>query len=267
MELIKFLDEYSFVFSLGYTIITAVVGFFVGRIFLEIKKFKIRKCLSLTKKQCKIILPSYNEKLHNKKEMIPVCPIGDIKAASNVIDLIHETGLYSHQQSVLYESNYADSIENYNVFCIGGSLANQYSYDLFQQFFPEFKIYASAEKIQTNPNKISSNHFVENESKKGFCWGTSFDEQFLINNDERYAIIVKLSDEDFLVKNHGTVHILFGNGVEGTLAISKYLLHSYKDLYKKVKRKKHYFIAFKIKRSTGMINPNSFVDLTDKMFN
>ena len=36
--------------------------------------------------------------------------------------------------------------------------------------------------------------------------------------------------------------------------------------YKKVKGKKHYFIAFKIKRYTGLIDPNSFVDLTDEMF-
>ena len=93
-----------------------------------------------------------------------------------------------------------------------------------------------------------------------------FNEEFLNNDDERYAIIVKLSGEDFNIENHGTVHILFGNGIEGTLAISQYLLKNYKDLYKIVKRKKHYFIAFKIKTSTGMIDSKSFVDLTDKMF-
>lgn len=91
-------------------------------------------------------------------------------------------------------------------------------------------------------------------------------EKFVVSMDERYVIIVRLSREDFHRKNQGTVHILFGNGVEGTLAASKYLLHDYKDLYKKVKRKKHYFIAFKIKRYTGLIDPNSFVDLTDEMF-
>ena len=84
--------------------------------------------------------------------------------------------------------------------------------------------------------------------------------------DERYAIIVKLSKEDFKSKDHGTVHILFGNGVEGTLAVSRYLLFNYRDLNKLVASKKHYFIAFKVKRKTGIIDTNSFIDLTDRMF-
>lgn len=266
MKYIEFFDKYSFVFSLGYTIIVALIGFLIGKIFPEIQKYKIKKCLSLKKKECKIILPNYDKKLHNKKDTIPVCPIGDIKAMFNIIDLLHTTGLYPHQQSIIYESSYSDSLENYNIFCIGGSLANQYSYDLFQQFFPKFKLYASEEKIKTNPNRIPYSHFVTSTEKKGFCWGNSSDKEFLINMDERYAIIVKLSDKDFHIKNHGTVHILFGNGIEGTLAISKYLLHNYKDLYKRVKKRKHYFIAFKIKLDTALIDPNSFVDLTDKMF-
>lgn len=233
---------------------------------LIIKKYEIKKCLSLGKKGCKIILPNYGKKLHNKIDIIQMCPIGDIKAASNIIDLIHTSGLYSHQQSIIYEWNYFDAFENYNVFCVGGSLANPYSYDLFQQFFPEFKIYASEERIRTNPNRIPPSHFVVNESKLGFCWGNPPDGEFLINADERYAIIIKLSNEDFGNKNHGTVHILFGNGIEGTLAISKYLLHDYKDLYKRVKGRKHYFIAFKVKRDTGIIDSSSFFDLTDTMF-
>ncbi len=90
--------------------------------------------------ECKIILPNYNKKLYNKRDIIPMCPIGDINAATNIIDLIHASGLYNHQQSVIYESTYFDAFRNYNIFCIGGSLANCYSYDLFQQFLPKFKI-------------------------------------------------------------------------------------------------------------------------------
>lgn len=266
MKYIEFFDQYSFVFSLVYTIIVGVIGFLIGKIIPEIKKYKIKKCLSLSKKECRIILPNYDIKLHNNKDLISVCAIGDIKAASNIIDLIHATGLYPHQQSIIYENAYSDSFENYNIFCIGGSLANKYSYDLFQQFFPKFKIYATEEKIRTNPNGIPSNHFVESAEERGFCWGNLPDEKFLIDSNERYAIIIKLSNDDFHIKNHGTVHILFGNGVEGTLAISKYLLLDYKDLFKRVKGKKHYFIAFKIKRDTGIIAQNSFVDLTDELF-
>lgn len=264
IDVIAFLDQYSFVFDLCFTAIGAAGGFSTKLLHERRKKRKIRKFLSLQKKDCKIILPNYMKKVHSN--VIPVAPVEDIKAASNIIDLIHATGLYSHQQSIIYESNYYDSFENHNVFCIGGSLANQYSYELFKQFFPKFKIYATEEKIRTNPNNVSADHFIMSDSKKGFCWGDSSDEEFLINSSERYAIMVKVSNEDFKLKNYGTVHILFGNGTEGTLAISRYLLNDYKDLYKRVKKKKHYFVAFKINRATGIIKANSFIDLTDKMF-
>ena len=180
--------------------------------------------------------------------------------------MIHATGLSSHQKSVIYEDTYAESIARYNVFCIGGLLANSYTYDLFQQFFPSFKIYATREKFEFNPNKIPLKNFILSEDKVGFCWGEASSQSFVVKKDERYAIIVKLSKEDFKSKDHGTVHILFGNGVEGTLAISRYLLFNYRDLNKLVASKKHYFIAFKVKRKTGIIDTNSFIDLTDRMF-
>lgn len=266
LEFFEFFDKYTFVFSTIYTIITTVVGVIIAKVSVKIKQYKIRKCLSLTRNDCRIILPSYEKTLHNTTDIIPVCPIGDIKAASNIIDLINKTGLYTHQNSIFYEDTYNDNFDKYNIFCIGGSLANQYSYDIFKQFFPNFKILAPEEKIRTNPNGIPAEDFVMSNGERGFCWGNLPKQQYIINNDERYAIIVKLSNKDFDIKNHGTIHILFGNGLEGTLAISKYLLHDYKDLYKKVKRKRHYFIAFKVKRNTGIIDANSFVDLTEEMF-
>lgn len=266
IDYIELFDKYSFLFSSIYTILTAIIGFLIGKIFSKIKEYKIRKCLSLAKNECKIILPSYNKKLHNNIDIIPVCPIGDIKAASNIIDLIHKTGLYFHQDSIFYENTYSVNFDNYNIFCIGGLLANRYSYDLFKQFFPNFKILAPERKIKTNPNKIPPDHFIATQGENGFCWGDLPSERFVVDSDERYAIIIKLSNKDFNIKNHGTVHILFGNGIEGTIAISQYLLHDYKDLYKRVKNLKHYFVAFKLKINTGIIDANSFINLTDKMF-
>lgn len=265
VQILEFLEKYSSLFSFGYTVLAALFGFLVGKIPPKMRAYKIKKCLSLGKRSCKIILPNYHKKLHNPKDSIEVCPVGDIMAASNLIDLIHSTGLYTHQQSIFYEGNYSEGFEKYNIFCVGGSLANAYSYDLFRKFFPKFKILATEEKIRRNPLKIPPDHFVVSE-RKGFCWGDSPEEAFFIDASERYAILVKLSEDDFRMKNHGTVHILFGNGIEGTLALSKYLLNDYTDLYKRVGRKRHYFLAFKVKRDTGMIIPNSFVDLTDKLF-
>ena len=146
------------------------------------------------------------------------------------------------------------------------SLANRYTYDLFQQFFPDFKIYATREKYESNPNRIPLKQFRISEERVGFCWGEQDNQSFTVEKDERYAVMVKLSKEDFHSKDHGTVHILFGNGIEGTLAISRYLLFHYKDINKLVRSRRHYFVAFKVKRKTGIIDTDSFVDLTDQMF-
>ena len=267
MNIIELLDKYFTIFSVIWTIISASIGFFATRWVYLSKRRIIQKSLSLKKCDCKIILSQYNKTLHNTRDKIPVCPIGDIQAAINVIDLIYATGLYTNQQSIIYEGSYSDSFDNYNIFCIGGFLANNYSYTLFQQFFPNFKMYANREKVLTNPNGLPSSCFEISEDIRGFCWGESPEQQFLITEDERYAIIVKLTSADFNSQTHGTVHILFGNGIEGTLAISKYLLYNYNDLYKMVKKRKdHYFIAFKLKKQTMIIDPHSFVDLTKEMF-
>lgn len=171
LDTIKFLDKYSFVFSFLYTIIIAIMGFLVGKIIPIIHTYKIKKCLSLKQNECKIILPSYDKKLHNDIDIIQVCPLGNIKAAINIIDLISITGLYPHQQSIIYESTYNNTFEKYNIFCIGGSLANQYSYEIFKQFFPKFKIMSTEKKVKNNPNKIPYDHFVITDTEKGFCWG------------------------------------------------------------------------------------------------
>ena len=249
-----------------FTITGWIVGWSTGKVIPYFKKRAIRKCLSLEKKECTIILPTYLKKLHNQIEDVAMCPMGDVQATANVIDLIHEAGLTSHQKSVIYEGNYAEPMDRYNVFCIGGSLANRYTYDLFQQFFPDFKIYATREKYESNPNRIPLKQFRISEERVGFCWGEQDNQSFTVEKDERYAVMVKLSKEDFRSKDHGTVHILFGNGIEGTLAISRYLLFHYKDINKLVRSRRHYFVAFKVKRKTGIIDTDSFVDLTDQMF-
>ena len=51
MELLSFLDQYSFLFSLGHTIIAAIIGFLVSKIIPTLKRHKIKKSLSLGKVQ------------------------------------------------------------------------------------------------------------------------------------------------------------------------------------------------------------------------
>lgn len=58
MDFIEFFNDYYFVFSFLYTLFVAIVGFSISKVLPLIKRHKIRKCLSLNKTQCRIILPS-----------------------------------------------------------------------------------------------------------------------------------------------------------------------------------------------------------------
>ena len=248
------------------------IGYLSGKVGIRAKRRNIRKCLMLQKKECKIVLPTYGKKLYDKKTDVPMCDFGDIKAAGNIIDLIRKTGLNQSQEKIFYEEDYSISIASYNMFYMGGILANKNVLDIFNNKFSKFKLLIT-DTPHNNPNNVSSKWFKHN-GKNGFFWGDSsvdnisedVKEKFEVTGNERFAIIVKLSKEDFGGDDHGDVYILFGQGRIATLAISRYMLSNYYDLYKKVKKKKHFFVAFKVSAVSGEIDGSTFVDLTDAMF-
>lgn len=252
-----------------------VIGYLSSKVGIRAKSRNVRKCLALQKKECKIVLPTYERKLYDNEKDVLMCDLGDINAASNIIDLIRKTGLYPNQEKMFYEETPSNSPSSYNLFLIGGLLANKNTLGIFSDKFSKFKLLVTEEsrKRLDNPNDVSSKWFMTND-KNGFFWGDAstvsisknVKEKFEVTKDERYAIIVKLSKEDFGGDDHGDIYILFGQGRKATLAISKYMLLNYHDLYKKVKKKKHFFVAFKVGYASGEIDGSTFVDLTDVMF-
>lgn len=48
-------------FSFIYTVCSIITSFLINKIYAADKKYKIRKCLSLTKNECEIVLPSYEK--------------------------------------------------------------------------------------------------------------------------------------------------------------------------------------------------------------
>jgi len=59
----------------------------LSQVGIRAKRRNVRKYLSLQKKECKIVLPTYEQKLYENKTDVPMCDLGDIKAAGNIIDL------------------------------------------------------------------------------------------------------------------------------------------------------------------------------------
>ena len=162
MHFLQELDRVFSVLTIIWTVLSVSIGFLAARWLYVTKHRKIRKILSLKKCDCKIVLSKYDNREVRKGVSLSVCPIGDIQAAINVTDLIYATGLYSNQQSIIHEGSYSDDITNYNIFCIGGFLANTFSDSLFNLIFPKFKIYASSKEINNvteDTNKSSLRYF------------------------------------------------------------------------------------------------------------
>lgn len=274
-EFFSMVEQHTAIVASFCTILSTIfvgVGYLSGKIGIKAKRRNVRKCLSLQKKECKIVLPTYGQKLYENKTDVPMCDFGDIKAAGNIIDLIRKTGLNQSQEKIFYEEDYSVSIASYNMFYMGGILANKNTLDIFDNKFPDFKLLIT-DTPHNNPNNVPPKWFKHND-KNGFFWGNpsvdnvskNIEKKFEVTGNERFAIIVKLSKEDFGGDDHGDVYILFGQGRTATLAISRYLLSNYYDLYKKVKKKKHFFVAFKVSAVSGEIDGSTFLDLTDVMF-
>lgn len=264
-QISEFYNRYSALFSLVYTILIALGGAIISKFIPFVQRYCIRRKLSLEKMNCKVIVPTYQKELHSARNLFDVSPVGDMDAMLNIMTLVDKTGLNKDgHKSMIDYNNYWEMMDQYNMFLIGGPIANKYVYDLFRHFFPQYKTLATMEKAMTNPNKIPLEHFIIDE-KDGFSWGESSDDKFFVNKGERYAVLIKLTKSDFKVKKHGTVHIIFGQGIKGTVTASKYFVEHYKELPFQTTGKDHYFIAFKLSENTCLVDSSSFVDLTNKM--
>lgn len=111
------------------------------------KEYRIRKCLSLEKTDCAIILPTYIKKLHNQIDDIPMCPLVDVESATNIMDLIHTAGL-PYQKSIIYENTYSTP-STYNQLFL---FKNLLFFDIFRHpvspGFTSFALYLSRSAVR-----------------------------------------------------------------------------------------------------------------------
>jgi hypothetical protein len=73
-------------------------------------------------------------------------------------------------------------------------------------------------------------------------------------------------EADFANRDHGTVHICFGNDKHATLSSAKCFNENRNELHKRLKhRKNHYFVIAKCSTNNA-IDFTTFRDLTDEVF-
>lgn len=263
--LLDFFEKNEELVSLLLNLVALVVGFLTNKGWERIKKKRAVSALKLDRKKlCKIIVPTYEDvKLHqhgNVTTGFNVNGQGDVLASINIISLIRQIGL-KFDEDVFFQEQYNQTLIHNNVFCIGGIVANEQTRSYFSEKFPNFRIYIPKLGESITRNDI----YYEAENKRGFRWGDG--KEFIAKQGEDYAIIVRLTGEDFGLDNAGTVYILYGNNINATLMASKYFLHHVNDLIKRTKGKEHFFIVMRIPKKAGAryyFDEN--YDLTEELF-
>lgn len=267
-EIIEFIERNSTLVSIVTNICVGIVGFFTNKGWEKIKKIRTISALRLVKgRECKIVMPTYeNIDLHpssSSKALFNVNEQSDVLASLNIISLIEKVGLQFDEEYYVLQEHCNQIVANNNVFCIGGTVANEQTKVYFSRFFPEFRLFS---KSFNKDDRESQKIYAFDEAKRGFCWGNGG--EFTVSKGEHYAILVRLTKEDFNINDAGTVYILFGSKADSTLVASKYLLCNMNDLIKRTRRKKHFFIVMRIREANGIktVEFDEKYDLTDEIF-
>ena len=222
---------------------------------------KRQKVLSVNSGECKISIPVFNAELLTGTHKVTL--LSESKLQQQIIEFCGEVGV----QGKPYHGEVNTSGDEIH---IGGPSTNVYVNNYLPRFFPtvcwrctaeRFERYAERVSEKLNPNLFK---IVVDGEAEGFTYGTAEDEILENNDDQEYAVLIKISNKDIAVGKKN-IHMLFGTGAVGTKAAVKYFLECYESLYD-LYEDNHYFIAFPVDRRSGIVKGNQLVDLTDKMF-
>lgn len=266
--MLELIEQNPKVVALLGSVFVWVIGFFSNKKWNDIKKKRLVSSLRLQKKkECRILIPTYKDiELYppaKTRTKFDVNIQEDVLASVDIISLINRMGLDVSEECIMVRESYNELASNYNLFCIGGILANAQTRSFFKQIFPDFRIFRA--KLDEN-DKEEKELFYKDGTKRGFRWGEG--KEFTVKDREHYAIIVRLTGEDLGSETAGTVYILYGNTMMSTLIASKYMLCQVDDLIKRTRKRTHFFLVMKVREVNGIsrwyFDENS--DLTDEMF-
>jgi len=238
--------------------------------YVEMKRYRIKKILSL--KDCKsgILLPTRNRGIVLSgldPVNIDVVIYKEVLILFEIIKTINKVGIDSEIE--MYK--YVDSFDhNKNIFYFGGYLVHDYVKNILVDKFSMVKFTCSKKsyEAQTDDRVKKLLQVSECDSR----WHILINDVAVLEYDasedskEGYVVLIKRTGlADFGSDDYGTEHICFGNTPNANISIARSFVHHTNGLYKHLKKhKSHYFIIAKFEN--GKINYNSIIDLTDIVF-
>ena len=274
MNFLEVVEKYDYILKALVLVLTWVFGKEYTKFRSELKRRKLQRLLMLRNQRTVIVAPvrSGRVKLDSnvgateiENDFITMDEALSIYDANKLIDDVSGQCL---SVSKIESSNETVSVSN-NVFCIGGPLSNDYAKKQFKSFFSSIKFgHPPKAKYLTNKNQKLLYDFTFEEKSDGEGCVKIGNEAFTFDRDtEGYIILIRLlGTVDFEHREHGTVHLCFGNNSITTKAAVKCYAEHCEELYRRLRKKRgHYFVMIKCS-SDGAIKFKTFVDVTDKAF-
>ena len=157
---------------------------------------------------------------------------------------------------------------------LGGLLANDYTIRFFKgemgvHFRHNLQRGSSAATLEQPELRYVREFLTLRGDRRAMYIGEGPDRfEYPYDKDGDCLVWVKVSNDDFGQKNHGTVHCLFSNGADAVTDAVKFISENYMEFYSRLKAKghlDHHFILLRY-TATHEFDMTSFCDVTDMMF-
>jgi hypothetical protein len=268
MNLLLFFADYNYIFAIIIPILTGIAGFMITKYNRHVKKKKINTILKLTKTDVDIKVPTRGGVVKPTGKATPLdtsfIAFDDALALHDVINIVqivrHESPSFSTGEVIDFDKNN---------FCIGGPLANEAVAYLFRRYFASVKFGIPPKSINDNPQSYELlKDFIYEEASDDIGTISFNNSEFKFKRDiDGCIVLIRLVGEyAFGNKEHGTVHICFGNSVDTSRLAPKCYTTNLSQLHRRLKGVKgNYFVVLKC-TDKGSIDFDSFKDYTAEVF-
>jgi len=239
---------------------------------------RLKRILSLKNTESALIIPFRQGELMDYCAVYKYATSQEVKASLNIMELLSVAGYPTctkYEELVFGNKKYAEmALKNkmqYNYFSIGGPYGNSFACYIMRRYFPEFKMSCSKNtynlclKYEEPDFYIpcdDGSYYIEYKDKQGELQQIRYNAKY----QSDFIVLIKMTEEDFKCKGHGTIHLIWGGRADITEETTKIFLQYEKELYKRLKnRKKHYFIVCEYCKEFG-IDYENWRDITDEMF-
>ena len=273
MSPLQFIADYNYIFAIIIPIATGIIGFMGAKYNRYVKNKKIKSILKLTNNTVDIILPTRHGEVtptNDDKTVIEAefVALNDLRAFYDTVGVIQDSG---YEVSLVSDTDTLNnSNELKNIFCIGGPVANRKVASYFRRYFTSVKFGMPPDKYINDYNREALVDFIYSESSVNVGTIAFGETEFKFKRGVRGGgciILIRLVGEDtFGNREHGTVHICFGNTVETNKHAAKCYTKYFSEFYRRVKKiRGNYFIVLKC-TNDGIIDFSSFKDYIAEVF-